>query len=222
MLATLGISLAVIVSGCSSPTSALSSAPPTLTVPTFASPSSTSATAGTSVGAQTALAAAAGFNGILQDSLLFLEGRGTQQGGTWTWITQSSALTATVTSSGGNYSLNLVFDGTCQNENYSDTYMLTGPLSPDGSTGNWSMTTPSEDAQLTRSTDANGTPTGTITTSGSNNAKDILTDDADKSGKLKVHTKSAETIDVTWNSNGFGKWTECDPKGNTINSGSWS
>ena len=218
--------LGLLVWGCSSGggTNPSNNLQP-LTSPTFAGPTPKTTNGDTAIGVLAAQLDAASLNVVFQDYLEFFSGQGTQNGNTWTWIKQSSTLTATadLTVNGSNYTLSLTFNGTYENQNYGDAIVMSGTESSDGKNGSWSIATPAGDGELDWSTDSHGTLTGTFTSTDSDNEKDILTNKADGSGEFQEYNGSAVKLDVTWSSNGSGQWVAYDPTtGNQIGSGSWS
>ncbi len=228
--------LAGLVASCSkssSPTSGGTA--PVLKAPTFAGPSTTSASSDTSIGAQTSISAAALFNATASGYLGFYTGAGSQSGNTWTWAYSVQGFTATwtATSSSSGYNWKLVYNGTLASNGSSTTFsnwtVINGSESSDGKTGSWTIYYPNTATvayQVSWSTDASGTLTGTIVandTTGTLQAKYVFTNKTDKSGELKYYTGTVLTLDATWTSSGSGQYTEWDDTGTTvIASGTWS
>lgn len=238
-----GVGTAIIAGlllvGCSKSTSPGGTAP-VLKAPTFAGPSSTSATADTSQGAATAKQYASLFNAYVTGYLGFYTANGgTQSGNTWTWTyTQIQGFTATwsATSSSNGYNWKLVYNGTLTSGGSSETFsnwtVLNGNETTDGKSGSWTLYYVNSTIAayaVTWSTSSTGTLTGTIIvndTTGAQVAKQVFTNNTDKSGELVVYEGPAsgavQVLDVKWTSTGSGTWTSFDPTTGETNSGSWS
>ncbi len=203
---------------------------PTLTAPTFAGPTSTSSTADTSYGAIYAKSAASLFNATASTFMGFYGGTASQSGNAWEWSYSAGGFTAhwSATSSGDGYDWKLVYNGSLQSVAYSNWTALSGHESTDGKTGNWTIyyeNTSTIAYQVSWTTASDGTLSGTIVSidsSGTLESKDEFTNKTDKSGELKVYTGSVMTLDVKWNADGSGTYTEYDDTGAVKGSGSWT
>jgi hypothetical protein len=224
--------LAALVAGCSksSSTTGNNSTAPTLKAPVFAGPSSTSASADTSVGAVEATSVASLFNSTASGYLGYATGTGTQNGNTWTWTYSYGGFTATwtATSSSSGYNWKLVYNGTEGDVTYSNWTVISGSESTDGKTGNWTIynaNTTIAVFQISWSTNSSGTLTGTIVANddqGNLQYRYLFTNNADKSGSLIIYTGTVETLDATWTSSGSGQYTEWNTDGTVADNGTWS
>lgn len=229
--------LAALVASCSksSNSTGTNGTAPTLKAPTFAGPSTTSPTADTSIGATTAISAAALFNATTSLYLGYYAGNAIQSGNSWTWTYSVQGFTATWTATLGSngYNWKLVYNGTLTSNGTSTTFnnwtVVNGSESNDGKTGSWTIYYPNTTIvgfQVTWSTSSSGTLTGTIVgndTTGTLESKYVYTNNPDKSGELVLYTGTVETLDVVWASDGSGHYTEWDDTHtNIVATGTWS
>ncbi len=227
------VAMALLLASCSKSSSTSSGGTaPKLTAPVFSGPSSTSSTADTSYGAVYAKSVASLFNATSGTYMGYFIGNGTQIGNTWSWTDTSSGFAATwsATSSSNGYDWKLVYNGVEGNLTYTNWTALSGSETTDGKSGSWTIFYPPTTVaayQLSWSTASNGTLTGTIVvyndTTGSVAAKQVFTNNTDKSGELIVYYGNgpAEEYDIIWNADGSGHYTMWDEQGTVVANGTW-
>ncbi len=214
---------AMFLASCSKSSTGNNGTAPALKAPVFAGPLDSSASAQSNLGCQIARGTAEDFNAVSEGYLGLYAGNGTQSGSSWTWSTTfptGGTAKWTATSSSSGYDWSLVENGATPDGNFSNWTALNGSESSDGKTGNWTAYYPPSSViqfQIAWSTDNSGNLTGTVTendSTGSLAYKFVFTDNADKSGELIEYTGTVKTLDVTWESNGSGKYSAWDDSGN--------
>jgi hypothetical protein len=200
-------------------------AAPSIPTVTFTGPSASE------THAQTANTYAQSMSGLMSSSVAFSYMPANQNGNVSTWTITAGGLTETFTSTkqnDGSYTWSFVVNGTDGVHTYSNWTYWTGSTSADGKSGSWTFYEYGHAykvEELTYSTDANGTLTGTwfiYNSSGVLADKFIVINRADHSGEFQQYSDGTHMdLKVTWIAAGTGTWTTYNTSGTSTGSGTF-
>jgi hypothetical protein len=236
VLFTIAVAVAVVLAGCSKSSTTPNSPVTQNTAPSFPSVTvSGPTTTSTEAHAQLAVGYAAEVNAYSNSGLFgaFAGMNGTQNGNTWTWTITEGTLGVTFTEtkqSDGSYTWSWVENGTDPSTKvtYSNWTFFSGNRTSDGKNGDWKVykdNTTVVAADFSWTTNASGTPTGTVLgyTSGTLATKIAVVNNSDKSGEVDVYAGTVLTFKATWIASGAGSWWMYDSgTGTQTGTGTWT
>lgn len=142
----------------------------------------------------------------------------------WKWSWSNGSLTVTITSTvlgDGTTEWQVNINGTEGGLTYNDWIAMTGQVSADGRSGNWTfyqVNSTDVAATCTWNTDANGNYTVTFQ---ADQMKWVYTANADGSGSVLCYDNNKLVFQAEWQADRSGWWKVFDDNGNEINGGTW-